>query len=59
MQHLEYSGTPVLYIGRTVLKGCVLYVTLYTVKLFLPCILLFLIIINFIKLHELHFVQGI
>jgi len=22
MQHLEGSGTPVLYIGRTVLKGC-------------------------------------
>jgi hypothetical protein len=23
MQHLKGSGTPVLYIGRTVLKGCI------------------------------------
>jgi hypothetical protein len=22
MHHLEGSGTPVLYVGRTVLKGC-------------------------------------
>jgi len=26
MQHLEGSGTPVLYIGRTVLKGYVLFI---------------------------------
>jgi hypothetical protein len=25
MQHLEGSGTPVLYVGRTVLKGYVPY----------------------------------
>jgi hypothetical protein len=25
MQHLEGSGTPVLYIGRTVLKGQTIY----------------------------------
>jgi hypothetical protein len=27
MQHLEGSGTPVLYIGRTVLKGYICYIS--------------------------------
>ena len=30
MQHLEGSGTPVLYIGRTVLKGELNNVTKYS-----------------------------
>jgi hypothetical protein len=32
MQHLEGSGTPVLYIGRTVLKGKYMAFSSYTVS---------------------------
>jgi hypothetical protein len=35
MQHLEGSGTPVLYIGRTVLKGW-LHITIF--ELYQYCI---------------------
>jgi hypothetical protein len=32
MQHLEGSGTPVLYIGRTVLKGYITFALKLTLK---------------------------